>query len=320
MQSDQDKFRREEECFLALAELRGVGFESLKVIARDKIPFSSFFFKDDNERYRQSFAGKAYAARITAALPDQISRIKQLDEGRRRRDELREIDTRVLFADQPDFPEKLCATKDPAQWLFVQGSREAINQPSITAVGSRQVSNDGTWLAEYLGHSLPELKAITISGLANGVDQIVHSASLRNGLPTVAVLGTGIMLDYPKGSEDLRKGIIETGGSVVTEYLPMDSFSAKNFVRRNRIQAGLGSCVFPIEWAIKSGTSHTVKFAYEAGRPLIFARTPEQPSFDWIPGDYHQVGAFFTLPLEHTRFIQTLEDCLMGIQKQPRLI
>ena len=67
-------------------------------------------------------------------------------------------------------------------------------------------------------------------------------------MPTVAVLGTGILSDYPKGAVELRERILEGGGSLVTEYLPRETYSAENFVKRNRIQAALGPSRTSSSW------------------------------------------------------------------------
>src|SRR3546814_15118525 len=75
------------------------------------------------------------------------------------------------------------------------------------------------------------------SGLAAGIDQLAHEHSLRAGVPTIAVLGTGMLEDYPKGAGRLRDHILGTGGTIVSEYLPMASYSAENFVQRNRLKA-----------------------------------------------------------------------------------
>src|SRR3546814_3051499 len=82
--------------------------------------------------------------------------------------------------------------------------------------------------------------------------------------------------DYPKGAGRLRDHILGTGGTIVSEYLPMASYSAENFVQRNRLQAALGRILIPAEWNRRSGTAHTVRFATSLGRPI--ARSEEHTS------------------------------------------
>jgi hypothetical protein len=101
---------------------------------------------------------------------------------------------------------------------------------------------------------------------------LAHEHSLRAGVPTIAVLGTGILDEYPKGSAIMRERIIADGGTIVTEYLPHISYSAKNFVQRNRLQAALGQVLIPVEWSRRSGTAHTVRFASALERPIACRR------------------------------------------------
>jgi predicted Rossmann fold nucleotide-binding protein DprA/Smf involved in DNA uptake len=160
------------------------------------------------------------------------------------------------------------------------------------------------FLARYVGACLGDWAVPTVSGLAAGIDQLAHEYSLRAHVPTIAVLGTGILEDYPRGSEELRERILAAGGSIVTEYLPNASYSAENFVQRNRLQAGLGRVVIPVEWSRGSGTAHTVRFATELRRPIACLRLPDWPSekVQFEPGLGKETGAIFTVPRDQREF------------------
>lgn len=158
-----------------------------------------------------------------------------------------------------------------------------LHQPAITLVGTRSPSEDGKFLAKYIASCLPYLKntfadIVTVGGLANGIDQIIHQQSIRFQVPTVAFIGTGILLNYPANSEKLRQKIIEQGGAIVSEYLPSENYSAENFVRRNRLQAGLARVVIPVEWKPRGGTEHTLRYAKAAGRKIICLKLPDWSS------------------------------------------
>ena len=116
---------------------------------------------------------------------------------------------------------------------------------------------------------MANLEMASVSGLADGIDQKAHIESIKFNIPTIAVLGTGINNNYPRGSEELRSLIVANGGAIVTEYLLGQGYSAQNFVRRNRIQASLAKITVPVEWKIKSGTAHTVNFTKDYGRSLV---------------------------------------------------
>jgi hypothetical protein len=98
---------------------------------------------------------------------------------------------------------------------------------------------------------------------------------LRFKVPTIAVLGTGILSEYPKGVMDLKERIVAGGGAIISEYLPHETYSAQNFVMRNRLQAALGRVLIPVEWNPKSGTAHTVRFAAALKRPIVYLRMPD---------------------------------------------
>ena len=296
--------------FLALSAARGVGFETLKKFASEGVSFRSLFKEDALLRISDKIRKNPSYGKIFNTLSDSKRRIRCIDEGKRIYDSLEARNISIVFQGDESYPKQLLDLKDIPKWLFVEGSIAALHMPSITAVGSRKTSRAGEWLATYLGYCIRELDAVTISGLAIGIDYLVHKSSLKAELPTVAVLGAGVLLDYPAASLDLRSCIVENGGAVVSEYLPNDTYSARNFVRRNRIQAALGRLAFPIEWKKKSGTMHTVKYATELERPLVFARTPDQCSHDWIPHELRHRSTCFTLPRDHERFMEFMKSNL----------
>ncbi len=217
----------------------------------------------------------------------------------------------VIHFGQDKFPQSLREISDPPKWLFVQGDISILHQPALAIVGTRKPSEDGLFLANYVGACLQYFNAVTVSGLALGIDQIIHKKSIRAKVPTIAFIGTGILQNYPAGSERLRQEICENGGAIVSEYLPNQSYSAENFVHRNRLQAGLSDVIIPVEWKEKGGTSHTVKFAHKAQKRIVCLKLP-----DW--SDSHselllaeKLGAdIFTIPGEEEKFRAVLNKIL----------
>ena len=319
---NDDNFLEESEAlsFLALCDLRGVGFETLKRVSRERIDFSAFLSSELSSETVQKISVNPSFSKLREHFSTEAARERGFSEARRKLDHLRRRQIEIVFPAHLLFPKKLLDLRDTPSWLFVEGDASVLNMSAITAVGSRKISAEGKWLANYFGFCLDNLKAATVSGLAEGVDQIVHRASIAAGMPTIAVLGTGILSDYPKGSHELRKRIVDGGGTVITEYLPNDTVNARNFVRRNRLQAALGQLVFPIEWGEKSGTAHTVKFAAELARPIVYARTPTQPDFNWIPKNLLSNSGRFTLPAEHDNFFEFLSSKIEEKPAQQLLI
>src|SRR3546814_20948578 len=122
--------------------------------------------------------------------------------------------------------------------------------------------------SDLVGACLGEWGAPTVSGLAAGIDQLAHEHSLRAGVPTIAVLGTGMLEDYPKGAGRLRDHILGTGGMIVSEYLPMASYRAENFVQRNRYQAALGRILIPDEWTSRTPTAQPFPITTHLRSPI----------------------------------------------------
>lgn len=293
----------EKRAFLALASVRGVGQKTMFNLAETGQPFSHVLDYGPD--------GGASDTRAINSNGDPISqrqwsaiRNSALARADGMVDILDRMGVTLLFRGDPAFPPQLLDLARPPHWIFVQGSMPLLLEPAVTIVGTRKPSADGLFLARYVGACLQDWGAPTVSGLAAGMDQLAHEHSLRAGIPTIAVLGTGILDDYPKGSDIMREHILATGGTILTEYLPRVSYSAENFVQRNRLQAALGRVLIPAEWSRRSGTAHTVRFAAQLGRPIACLSLPEWPEDRVVlePGLGFETGAIFTLPRDHARF------------------
>lgn len=301
--------------FLALGSINGVGHETLKRISQSNTSFLSIIETDDAEEVRKILVRSGLDS---GEHSDQLwhqARLRALDVAAKRYRELSEANVSIIFANENDFPQQLFDLKDVPPWLFIQGNVNVLSQPSITVVGSRKASYDGIWLTQYVGHWLAEFGIPSVSGLADGVDHEIHRVSVNANVPTIAFLGTGIFTDYPKGSDYLRRAIIDGGGAIATEYLTNEGYSATNFVRRNRLQAALGKVLIPTEWSLKSGTAHTVRYAKTLNRPIAFLRTPIQSEFNWVPTELSANNGFFTIPTDQNDFVSFLEIKLKQVQK-----
>jgi DNA protecting protein DprA len=222
---------------------------------------------------------------------------------------LAEYGVRIVHHFEPDFPGARLTIANPPGWLFVQGHLEILRRPLIAVVGTRSPSATGRFITECVCRLLADTDVVTVSGLADGVDAKVHELSLVLKMPTVAVLGTGILRDYPAHSRPMRDAIVERGGCVITEYLPEDGPAKENFVWRNRLQAGLAHIVIPSEWQSKSGTAHTVNFALNAKKPVLAVdadrKPPETSLFLMQHGNLR-----FRLPQQSPEFLEHVIDYL----------
>ncbi len=266
---------REVRAFLTLSAIRGVGHKTLLSLAEAGHRFADVL--EAGPSGTLPFTRRPSAKPDTPQLDWAAVRAEASERMARIGDILQNVGVQLIFRDDPRFPRSLLDLERPPHWLFAQGSLTALTMPSVTIVGTRQPSPDGLFLARYVGACLADWPAATVSGLAAGIDQLAHESSLRAGVPTIAVLGTGILDNYPKDSHVLRDRILGAGGAIVSEYLPRASYSAENFVLRNRLQAALGRVLIPVEWARRSGTAHTVRFATDLRRPIACLRLADWP-------------------------------------------
>ena len=255
---NREHWRSETVSFMALASIKGVGFWTLHRIAKAGVSFKSVLKTASIEEFEKLLS-------ISAQVNDHSWETYQQnlwDVGLDKTRELAKNGVNIFFKGQQGFPLKLSIIADAPYWVFIQGNPQNLFNKAVAVVGSRKVTDDGIFLTKMVVSALAFKDIVNVSGLASGIDQVAHVESIRYGIPTIAVLGTGINNDYPRGSEILRSEILKAGGTVISEYLPDQTYSAQTFVRRNRLQAALADTLIPTEWAIKSGTAHTVEFAY----------------------------------------------------------
>lgn len=156
----------------------------------------------------------------------------------------------------------------PPPVLYYYGCIEDVSfESSVAIVGSRSASYYGLKMSEKIASELASLGITIVSGMARGVDSSAHIGTLKGGGKTVAVLGNGIDVIYPKENGNLYKEIIENG-LVLSEYPPGVQPMPYNFPRRNRIISGLSMGIVVVEAAAKSGSLITARYALEQGREV----------------------------------------------------
>ena len=175
----------------------------------------------------------------------------------------------IVTPDDKDYPYDLRFISNPPAVLFVLGDLSHLSRCAGTAiVGARDCSEYSSAVAYRFALSLGADKVNIISGLASGIDSAAHTGALDGGGVTTAVLGSGILYDYPKGSMPLKKRIA-TRGAVISEYLPTARPARENFKIRNRMITGLSDCILVVEAGEKSGALNSANHAAEQGKEVF---------------------------------------------------
>src|ERR1700736_6258067 len=173
----------------------------------------------------------------------------------------------LLAPGEAGYPPRLATLDDAPPLLGVRGAEAVLMRPIIGVVGSRHASGAGLKFAGALSRDLGEAGFVIASGLARGIDQAAHRASLASG--TVAVLAGGHDKVYPPEHEDLLAQMLEAGGAAISE-MPLGHVPrARDFPRRNRLISGAALGVVVVEAALRSGSLITARIAAEQGREVF---------------------------------------------------
>ena len=170
--------------------------------------------------------------------------------------------------DDDGYPPFLAEIADPPLALFARGDLDRLSGPAVAVVGSRNATHYGRDVAANLSRGLSSVGVAVVSGLARGVDAAAHEAAVDGVGGTVAVLGCGLDVDYPKENARLKQEIARRG-VLLTEFPPGEEPRPQNFPIRNRIIAGLSSGVVVVEASRRSGSLITARLAADFGRDVF---------------------------------------------------
>jgi DNA protecting protein DprA len=284
-------FGEDAQIFLGLTRIRGIGFKTLRGLGGVAAIAT---------RFRAEGPGE-FLSGLTKSQKVDASRALVEDLGLELARSLEVRGIELLLPSDEEFPRLVHDLPEAAQplWLFVRGRAELLSRPSVAVVGTRDPTSIGDFLARYAVATLSDLDIPVVSGLARGIDEIAHLWSLTCGVPTVSVLGTGLLRPYPAANSGLADRIVEQGGLLISEYPPDEGPTREHFVWRNRLQAALSVCLIAPEWRRSSGTAHTVRYAKSMGRPTFnLTLVAKQPLDDAGVADLT-----FDIPAEHDQFV-----------------
>jgi DNA processing protein len=196
--------------------------------------------------------------------------LRQPDEARLAADQawLAAPGHRLLRCTDADFPPQLEHIPQPPAALFVVGDAAALLYPQVAVVGARAASAGGLAHARVFARALAQAGFAVTSGLADGIDAAAHAGALEAGGLTLAVMGTGPDLVYPRKHQALAQRIA-AHGALVSEFPPGTAARADHFPRRNRLIAGLSLGTLVVEAGLRSGSLITARLAAEQGREVF---------------------------------------------------
>lgn len=226
-------------------------------------------------RYRWLLRRFGSAERVLDASPVMLGRTATHRETSDERDRVEralagilERQVIVVTENRPGYPPLLRHLYDPPPILFVRGDIGLLDRLAVAVVGSRRNTEYGAAAARMVASGLAAARVVVVSGLARGIDGIAHEAALEANGPTIAVIGSGIDIAYPRENARLQERVAEQG-LLVSEFLPGEAALPHHFPKRNRIIAALSRAVVVIEATAGSGSLITVDHALDLGREVL---------------------------------------------------
>jgi len=255
-------------------------------------------------------AGQADLERLKDIGPNlalKISRIKYKEGLKKERELIEKNRVAVLALYDDAYPENLKNIYDPPIVLYIKGDVSREDKIAVSVVGSRRASLYGVDICYEISRKLAALGVTVVSGLARGIDSAAHRGALKSGGRTLAVLGNGLSLVYPRENIKLAEEIASLG-ALISEF-PMEMPPMRqNFPIRNRIISGLSLGVVVVEAAQTSGALITANCALEQGRE-VFA----------VPGKAGTMTARGTHALikEGARLAESADDIIEELNLSP---
>lgn len=220
---------------------------------------------------------------IGSGLARYICERSYLDAAEKEAEYVTRNNIRTYFYLDADYPYRLRQCDDSPVTFYFKGVADLNSQKIISVVGTRNASPRGREICDKIISTLamghPGL--VIVSGLAYGIDVAAHKSALANGIPTIGVLGHGFRHMYPSIHRNIAASMLEQGG-LISDFLSEELPERNNFIKRNRIIAGISDATLVIESGIKGGALITADIANSYNRD-VFA-VPGRPEDQWSAG------------------------------------
>lgn len=245
--------------------LNTIGNERLKKIVKSGLGFEDLWKMPAGEIINR--LGKEGFAEEFLKKRESINPEKELEE-------IEKMDIKFTTVFDKKYPKQLKEIFSPPALLYYKGDINILNEPAISVVGSRKFTTYGKNATEKIVSCLAEAGYVVVSGMALGIDTFAHQAALDAGRKTAAILGCGLDKPYPTTNTNVFNRIIDSGGVVISEYMPGKPPLKQHFPARNRIVSGVSRGILVVEAGIKSGALITARDGLEQNKDIFAVPGP----------------------------------------------
>lgn len=292
---------------IALSLLPGVGPVSARNLMAACGDIDNIFRKSKKELLKIPGIGAGFAD-IISKYGQQVMAYAEKEVGF-----IESNNINTLYFTEPEYPRRLKECPDAPLLLYYKGKIKEYD-PVLSVVGTRKASHRGRDFTHKLVNDLHthDIQPLIVSGLAFGIDASAHRAALEEGLPTWGIMGHGFDLIYPAAHRQLYQDILDNGGALLTEFSSIHKKDKVNFVRRNRIIAGLSDAVVVVESRKKGGAMITADLGMSYNRE-VFA-VPGRPN------DINAGGCNHLIKTNRAALCESADDLIyvMNWNKKPK--
>ncbi len=283
---------------IGIGLIKGIG----PVLARNLIAYLG----DEEAIFREPVGSLAKVPGIGTILAASIAKSDVLTRAKQELVFIEKHNLDVLYFTDKRYPVRLQMCEDAPLIIYSKGNADYNAMHTLSVVGTRRPTENGKEICEKLLQELSVLfpDLVVVSGMAYGIDICAHKQSLRCGLSTIGVLAHGLDRLYPAIHRDVAVQMLDKG-ALVTEFMSETQPDKQNFVRRNRIIAGLGDATLVVESGIKGGALITADIASSYNRDVLAI-----PGF---PGVDTSAGCNYLIKKNIAALVESVDDLIAAL-------
>lgn len=263
------------------------------------------YFKDAQLIFKSSREELTQVHKIGNAIANNIVEFSDFSVIDKELDFIRKNNIEIISILDSNYSELLKQCPDAPLILFKKGTFDCNSLPALSIVGTRNMTMYGKQLIEKTIDDLQTYQPTIVSGYASGADITAHLEAVRNHLKTIAVLGHGFQTTYPSNHKQYNN-LIENNGGFLTEFWSGDFIAKENFVKRNRIVAGISQGTLVVESASKGGALITAKLANDYNRDVF--------AFSGRVSDFYSSGCNELIKTNQALLCTSAEDIAQTLQ------